>query len=96
MGRGGGVDQHSFLGGIALCRGEKFFKRGLRGVLPSMAALPLFHLYFQNMSLTLCQTKFSKLYKMLLLSHKTIFCENEAVYLCITIQKRARAFVATI
>ena len=34
---------------------------GLRGVLPSMVTLPLFHLHFQNMSLTLCQTKFSKL-----------------------------------
>ena len=59
---GGGVDQHSFLREITLCRGEKFFQRGeLRGVLPFMVTLPLFHLHFQNMSLTLCQTKFSKL-----------------------------------
>ena len=57
----GGGDQHSFLGGIALCSREKFFQGGLRGVLPSMVTLPLFHLHFQNMSLTLCQTKFSKL-----------------------------------
>ena len=56
-----GGDQHSFLGGIALCRGERFFQGGLRRVLPSMVTLPLFHLHFQNMSLTLCQTKFSKL-----------------------------------
>ena len=56
-----GDDQHSFLGGIALCRGEKFFQGGHRGVLSSMVTLPLFHLHFQNISLTLCQTKFSKL-----------------------------------
>ena len=50
---GGGGDQHSFLGGIALCRGDKFFQgAGLRGVLPSVVILPLFYLHFQNMSLT--------------------------------------------
>ena len=56
----GRVDQHSFLGGIALCSGEiSFFQGvGLRGVLPSMVTLPLFHLHF-HMSLTSCQTKFS-------------------------------------
>ena len=57
----GGGDQPSFLGGIALCSREKFFQGELRGVLPSMVTLPLFHLHFQNISLTLCQTKFSKL-----------------------------------
>ena len=55
----GGGDQHSFLGGIALCRRDKFFQgERLRGVLPSMVTLPLFHLHF-HMSLTSCQTKFS-------------------------------------
>ena len=59
-GGGVGVDQHSFLGEIALCRGDKFFQgAGVRGVLPFMVTLPLFHLHFQNMSLTSCQTKFS-------------------------------------
>ena len=28
VGRGGGVDQHSLLGEITLCRGESFFKGG--------------------------------------------------------------------
>ena len=101
----GGIDQVvwgvgliniHFQGGIALCRGEKFFRGGLRRVFPSMVTLPLFHWHFQNMSLILCQTKFSKLQKMLLVSHKTIFCENEAVHLCVTMQKLASAFVATI
>ena len=97
MGGGGGVDQYLFLERDSPMQGGgSFFKWGLRGVLPSMVTLPLFHLHFQNMSLTLCQTKFSKLQKMLLVSHKAIFRENKAVYLCITIQKRARAFVATI
>ena len=92
---GVGVINIHFQRKIALCRGE-FFQGGLRGVLPSMVTLPLFHLHFQNMTLTLCQTKFSKLQKMLLVSHKTIFCENEAVHLCVTMQKLARALVATI
>ena len=33
---------------------------------------------------------------MLLVPYKTIFCENEAVHLCVTMQKLPRAFVATI
>ena len=33
---------------------------------------------------------------LLLVSHKMIFCENKAVHLCVTMQKLARAFVATI
>ena len=75
-----GVDQHSFLGGIALCRGDKFFLGvRLRGVLPSMVTLPLFHLHF-HMSLTSCQTKFSQLQKMLLVSHKQFFVKTR---LCI-------------
>ena len=95
--KGGGLINIHFQGVIALCRGESFFEGGgLRGVLPSMVTLPLFLLHFQNMLLTLCQTNFSKLQKMLLVSHKTIFCENEAVHLCVTMQKLARAFVATI
>ena len=62
---GGGADQHSLLAEIS------FFRGGLRGMLPCMVTLPLFH--FQNMSLTFCQTKFSQLQKMLLVSHKMIF-----------------------
>ena len=93
--RGRGLINIHFQGGQHYV-GRKFFQGGLRGVLPSMVTLPLFHLHFQNMTLTLCQTKFSKLQKMLLVSHKTIFCENEAVHLCVTMQKLARAFVATI
>ena len=38
----GGVDQHSFLGGIALCRGENVFQGGLEGCCP----LWLPYLYF--------------------------------------------------
>ena len=79
---GRGVDQHSFLGGIALCRGGRisFFQgAGLRGVLPSMVTLLLFHLHF-HMSLTSCQTKFSQLQKMLLVSHKQFFAKTR---LCI-------------
>ena len=69
----GRVDQHSFFRGIAL-RGP-----GLRGVLPSMVTLPLFHLHF-HMSITSCQTKFSQLQKMLLVSHKQFFAKTR---LCI-------------
>ena len=43
-------------------------------------------------------SKFSMIYakKMLLVSHKLIFIENQAVLLCVTTLKRARAFVATV
>ena len=58
-----------------------------------MVTLPLCHLHFQNMTLTSCQTKFSKL---LLVSHKTFFCENEAVHPCVTMQKFARELVFNI
>ena len=50
---------------------------------------------FQNMVLTLCQTRYSRLQKMLLVSHKITFLENEAVQLCITMRKRARSMTAT-
>ena len=33
---------------------------------------------------------------MLLFSHKVAFIENKAKLLCVTIQKRARAFTATV
>ena len=33
---------------------------------------------------------------MLLVSHKVVFIENEAVLLCVTMRERARAFAATI
>ena len=62
VGGGGGVGFFSnFRGGIDQEGGGSFFKGGLRGMLPSMVTLPLCHLHFQNMTLTLCQTKFSKL-----------------------------------
>ena len=38
----------------------------------------LFLMNFQNMVLTLCQTQYSRLQKMLLVSHKMTFLENEA------------------
>ena len=38
----------------------------------------------------------SKIERMLLVSNKVVFTENEAVLLCVTMQERARAFAATI
>ena len=64
-----------YVGGISFFWGVR-----LRGVLTSMVTLPLFHLHFQNMSLTSCQTKFSQLQKMLLVSHKRLFVKTR---LCI-------------
>ena len=70
-----------FRGDGSMQWGDKFFQgAGLRGVLHSMVTLPLFHLHFQNMSLTSCQTKFSQLQKMLLVSHKQFFVKTR---LCI-------------
>ena len=79
-GWGGGLINIHFLGGQLYIGGDKFFQGvGLRGVFPSMVTLPLFHLHF-HMSLTSCQTKFSQLQKMLLVSHKQFFAKTR---LCI-------------
>ena len=77
---GGGLINIHFQGGQLYVGGDKFFQGArLRGVLPSMVTLPLFHLHF-HMSLTSCQTKFSQLQKMLLVSHKQFFAKTR---LCI-------------
>ena len=47
-------------------------------------------------NLTFTLSGFFLLIRMLVFSHKLIFIKNETALLCVTMQERARAFVATI
>ena len=82
-GRGVGVGGWStfIFRGRLLYVGGKSFSRG-RG-LEECCPLWLPFIYF-TCTFRIChQTKFSKLWKMLLVSHKMIFCKNEAVCPCV-------------
>ena len=53
-------------------------------------------MFFQNLAFILPSFQWFLIKGMLVFSHKMIFIKNEAALLCVTMRKRARAFVATI
>ena len=93
---GGLISTFIFRGGQPYVGGKVFSEGGAQRSVPLYCYPTFISLTLSELTFTLCQTKFSKLQKMLLVSYKTIFCENEAVHLCVTMQKLSRAFVATI
>ena len=58
--------------------------------------LTLFKMFFQNLRFILPSFQEFLLKRMFLVSHKVVFIENEAVFLCASMQERAGRFVAAI